>query len=73
MRDKTGSKIKKASPVDFFKSSTEYVSDEVSAERYAECESCKYFIQLTKQCRKCGCFMHIKTKLSHAECPIGKW
>jgi len=28
---------------------------------------------LSKQCKKCGCFMAIKTKLQAATCPLGKW
>jgi hypothetical protein len=37
------------------------------------CQSCEFFVKATHQCKKCGCFMDIKTKLLNAECPIGKW
>lgn len=58
---------------DVFKKDTEYVSDEVQEYRYAVCESCEYFRRTTKQCKKCGCFMTIKTGMANAECPAGKW
>lgn len=41
--------------------------------RYSICNSCPEFIKLTKQCRKCGCFMEQKAKLEAASCPLGKW
>lgn len=37
------------------------------------CKSCPEFISSTSQCKKCGCFMNLKTKLAGAECPLGKW
>jgi hypothetical protein len=41
--------------------------------RMKSCMGCDFFINVTKQCEKCGCFMPAKTTLSNAECPIGKW
>lgn len=74
MRDKIGKNGKKtASPFDFLKRSTEYASEQLSGDRYKTCEECPKFTPLTKQCKMCGCFMHLKTKLLHAECPMGKW
>lgn len=46
---------------------------EKARERYDICKSCPEFISLTKQCKKCGCIMSLKTKLEAAHCPIGKW
>jgi len=40
--------------------------------RMQSCLGCEFFLP-TKQCSKCGCFMPLKTLLSNAECPIGKW
>jgi hypothetical protein len=37
------------------------------------CNSCEHLIKFTKQCKKCGCLMHLKTKLAKASCPVGKW
>jgi hypothetical protein len=74
MREEIGKNSKrKASPLDFFRKSTQYVPEEKSSKRYSICVECPHFIAMSKQCAKCGCFMQIKTKLSHAECPVGKW
>jgi hypothetical protein len=48
-------------------------TEEVAAQRYEICKSCPELFQLTKQCRRCGCFMVLKTKLQPSTCPIGKW
>ena len=42
-------------------------------ERLDICLNCDKLIKATKQCKKCGCFMEMKTRLPHAYCPIGKW
>jgi uncharacterized paraquat-inducible protein A len=51
----------------------ENVSDEVYNKRMDICKSCEFFFKPTSQCKKCGCLMHLKSKLPHATCPIGKW
>lgn len=48
-------------------------SKELADSRYETCLGCDRFINLTKQCKECGCFMVVKTKLQHSVCPIGKW
>lgn len=48
-------------------------TDEIADQRYAICKSCPEFINMTKQCKKCGCFMSLKVKLADAACPIDKW
>lgn len=48
-------------------------TDAIAHSRYSICQGCEHFINLTKQCKKCGCFMNLKTKLAGAECPVGKW
>jgi hypothetical protein len=60
-------------PWDILNPSTEYVDSKISDERYSICLSCPELINLTKQCKKCGCFMALKTKIEKASCPIGKW
>jgi hypothetical protein len=37
------------------------------------CYTCPAFRKSTQQCKKCGCFMKLKTRLKEAHCPIGKW
>lgn len=50
------------------------VDDATFKYRYEEnCLKCPSLIQLTKTCKKCGCFMSEKAKLPHASCPLGKW
>lgn len=49
------------------------VDDAIAEERFAICKACPELIPVTNQCRKCGCMMSQKTKLSNASCPIGKW
>jgi hypothetical protein len=48
-------------------------TDEIAEQRYDVCKACPELIKLTKQCKKCGCFMSLKVKLAEAACPIGKW
>jgi hypothetical protein len=50
-----------------------FVDKNTQDDRYNICKSCDKFINLTKQCKECGCFMTLKTKLKFASCPIGKW
>ena len=46
---------------------------ESASDRLKICLECPELIQATKQCKKCGCLMTLKTKLSNAVCPLGKW
>ena len=49
------------------------VSSESESKRLSICNECEKFIHLTSQCKDCGCFMNLKTKLPNSECPLGKW
>ena len=60
-------------PWDLFNKKMGRVSIETHDKRYSICKECPFFIKTTKQCKKCGCFMWEKAKLSAASCPIGKW
>ena len=60
-------------PWDMINPNVERVSDAVGDFRYDICKTCPELIDLTKQCKKCGCFMPAKTKLAKATCPLGKW
>lgn len=60
-------------PWDLVNPNTEWASEEKANDRYNICKSCPELIKLTKQCKKCGCFMAAKTKLEHATCPLEKW
>jgi hypothetical protein len=60
-------------PWDLLNPNTEYTSEQDAKNRLDICKACPELIQATHQCKKCGCLMHLKTKLAKAECPLGKW
>ena len=60
-------------PWDLLNPNTEYAVETEADRRYDICKSCPELIDLTKQCKQCGCIMSLKTKLQHATCPLGKW
>lgn len=64
---------KEVKPWDLLNPNTEYISKEESEKRLNICKGCEFLFTPTNQCKKCGCFMNIKTKMFHASCPIGKW
>lgn len=66
-------KEKNARPWDLFNKKIGRVHKNIANERLDICKECPFFIKLTKQCTKCGCFMPEKVKLSNAFCPIHKW
>jgi len=49
------------------------ISDQEAELRFSICEECESLIKITNQCKECGCFMKLKTKLQNAVCPLGKW
>jgi hypothetical protein len=53
--------------------SENYIDEAVSSSRYEICLACPELINLTKQCKQCGCIMSMKTKLINASCPLSKW
>jgi hypothetical protein len=65
--------VKPAKPWDLLDPNVGRVTDEVKAERLSSCEGCEFFLKLSRNCLKCGCFMDLKTGLPHASCPVGKW
>ena len=64
--------LKEAAPWDLLNKENHTESDEQTS-RYAICLACPELIQATKQCKQCGCFMAMKTKLKAAKCPLSKW
>ena len=52
------------------------VSEEVRQERYETCKACPLFIEESKRCADCGCFMEAKTWINanpDVLCPQQKW
>lgn len=66
-------KLGETRPWDALNPNTEYVQESEAERRYDICNSCPELIDLTKQCKQCGCFMAMKTKMSKATCPLKKW
>lgn len=67
-REKNGT-----TPLDALNPNTKKTSNEIANKRYNICLSCPQLIKLTKQCKKCGCFMTYKVKLESSKCPINNW
>lgn len=40
--------------------------------RLSICQGCEYLESLNR-CKKCGCFMDVKTWLPMSSCPVKKW
>jgi hypothetical protein len=52
------------------------VTEEVREERYDTCKACPHFIEESKRCSSCGCFMELKTWVKAKPellCPKNKW
>lgn len=52
------------------------VSAEIREERYDTCKACPHFIEKSKRCSECGCFMEAKTWVGGPPdllCPKKKW
>ena len=52
------------------------VSEEIRNERYDTCKACPFFVEDSKRCSECGCFMEAKTWVGgdpNALCPKQKW
>lgn len=60
-------------PWDFINPNTLKASEQKQESRMDICRSCPELINLTKQCKQCGCVMPAKVKLEEAKCPLGKW
>lgn len=60
-------------PLDALNPETKWVSEEIGDKRYEICQACPEFFRPTTQCKQCGCFMRLKSKMENARCPLGKW
>lgn len=52
------------------------VSSKIRKERYEICKACPAFIEDSKRCSECGCFMEAKTWVGgdpNTLCPLRKW
>ena len=46
--------------------------EEKLKERWDACNGCE-FLNDKLMCKKCGCFMRLKSRVKSTKCPIGKW
>ena len=67
------SEKKDVKPWDIFNKNVEKALPEIANQRLDICKKCPEYIRFTHQCKKCGCLMNLKTKLTDATCPLGKW
>ncbi len=67
-KEKNGS-----TPFDLLNPLTKHTTEEKAYARYETCLKCPELVHLTKQCKQCGCFMALKTKVESSKCPLGKW
>jgi hypothetical protein len=50
---------------------TPNLTEKVSKKRLEICSSCEYISD--NKCKKCGCFLDLKTSSFSASCPLNKW
>lgn len=48
------------------------LDEEDHEKRFSICKTCDELYD-GGRCRKCGCFMEVKSKLAGMKCPINKW
>ena len=50
-----------------------FTSDKIYKERISICRSCVYYFKPSGQCKRCLCFMKIKSRIANQECPEKFW
>lgn len=60
-------------PLDMLNPKRAKADPELANSRLEICKSCPELIPVINQCKKCGCFMDLKSTLKIAKCPLGKW
>ena len=50
-----------------------FTSEEIRGHRLNICKNCEHLFKPTRTCKKCGCFMAVKTWLKMAYCPEHYW
>lgn len=50
-----------------------HTTQEEHDRRYEICKGCEFLFKPSRTCKKCYCFMPLKSWLEKADCPIGKW
>ncbi len=76
MHERIGDLVKENGDVEFidlFDPNQPRSDRELIESRLAICNTCPFFNKRLAKCKKCGCFMKLKTTLDRAKCPIGNW
>lgn len=68
MRDKLKEKLAQAKEA----INTKFADQETIDSRLSICNSCE-LLTITRNCRKCGCFVDGKARLAGQQCPLNKW
>lgn len=50
-----------------------YTTKDIRDARFAICKTCPELFRPTATCKRCSCFMAMKTWLKNAHCPIHLW
>ena len=58
---------------DLFRPSQERSDKDLVDQRLAICNECPLLDKKLMRCRRCGCFMKLKSTLVQAKCPLDKW
>lgn len=66
-------KLGETRPWDLLDPGAERATSEEAERRFSICQACPRLLKATSQCKECGCFMNLKTKLAKADCPLHKW
>lgn len=59
--------------LDLFDPNQPRSDEELIEQRLDICNGCPELNKRFMKCRRCGCFMKLKTTLIQASCPLGKW
>lgn len=71
--DKLKERVEQAATTTAEKVGILVAEETVIQERINICNNCDYLFQPTRNCKLCGCFIDLKTKLKSSSCPINKW
>ena len=58
---------------DLFNPSQPRADQDLIQSRLEICNQCEWLHKRLQKCRQCGCFMHLKSTLKQAKCPLEKW
>lgn len=57
----------------YFRKEEVFVTQEVADNRMQVCLECPERDPDLNQCKRCSCFLALKTEMATEKCPLGKW